>query len=53
VQSKTIEARLEAFNALGVTNYQNFVGAMSSPLFGRPSSAYDRRRIQIGVVFRY
>ena len=53
VTGKTIDARVEAFNLLSTTNYDEYVGALNSPLFGRPVTAFPRRRIQLAAVVRY
>jgi hypothetical protein len=50
---RTIEGRLEAFNLLNTTNYNEYVGALLSPLFARPVSAFPNRRLQFAVIFRF
>ena len=47
------EARLEAFNLFDATNYDQYVGELLSPLFGRPISAFPQRRFQAAVVVRF
>lgn len=51
--AKTLEARAEAFNILSTTNYDEYVGALSSPLFGQPISAFPKRRLQFAAVVRF
>jgi len=51
--SKSVEARAEAFNVFNVTNYDQFVGALLSPLYGRPVSAFPKRRVQLAAVVRF
>jgi hypothetical protein len=48
-----VEARAEAFNVFNVTNYDQFVGALLSPLYGRPVSAFPKRRVQLAAVVRF
>ena len=45
--------RIEASNLLNHTNFGAFNGVISSPLFGRPNSADDPRRINLGVRFSF
>jgi hypothetical protein len=47
------DARVEAFNLLDITNYDQYVGALLSPMFGRPVSAFPRRRIQLAGTVRF
>ncbi|HBY64193.1 MAG TPA: hypothetical protein DEH78_30595, partial [Solibacterales bacterium] len=47
--SATISA--DAFNLLNRVNYQNYVGALTSPFFGRAVATLPARRLQLG--FRY
>ena len=44
---------IEASNLLNHTNFGAFNGVISSPLFGRPNSADDPRRINLGVRFSF
>lgn len=53
VRRTTIEARLEAFNALNRTIYAGYTGAQSSATFGRPISAYEKRRVQLAAIVRF
>jgi hypothetical protein len=48
-----IEGRLEAFNVLNATNYDEYVGELLSPLFSQPISAFPQRRLQGAVVVRF
>jgi hypothetical protein len=48
-----IEARLEAFNVFNATNYDQYVGQLASPLFGRPVSAFAPRRLQLAAIARF
>jgi hypothetical protein len=47
------EARVEAFNAFNAINYDQYVGELLSPLFGRPVSAFPPRRLQFAVIVRF
>ena len=51
--NKTFEVRAEAFNLLSRTNYDEYIGVLSSPYFGRPVSAFPRRVIQLAGVVRF
>jgi hypothetical protein len=53
VGSGGLELRAEAFNILSATNYDEYVGALSSFDFGRPISAFPRRRIQLAAIARF
>jgi hypothetical protein len=50
---RTFEMRVEAFNVLSTTNYDEHVGILASPAFGQPVSAYPRRRIQLAAIARF
>lgn len=51
--ARTLELRAEAFNVLSTTNYDEYVGALSSPFFGQAVSAFPKRRIQFAAVVRF
>jgi hypothetical protein len=44
---------VQATNLLNRTNYQNFSGNILSPFFGRPTSATQARRLELGMQFRF
>jgi hypothetical protein len=48
-----VEARGEAFNLLSTTNFDEYIGVLSSPFFGYPVSAFGRRVIQLAAVVRF
>jgi hypothetical protein len=48
-----IEARVEAFNILNATNYDQYVGELLSPLYARPVSAFPQRRLQLALIARF
>jgi outer membrane receptor protein involved in Fe transport len=49
----TLEARVEAFNVLNAANYDQYVGQLLSPFFGRPQSAFPMRRVQLAAILRF
>jgi outer membrane receptor protein involved in Fe transport len=51
--STSVEARVEAFNLFNTTNYDEYVGALLSPLFAKPISAFANRRIQLAAIVRF
>lgn len=51
--TRTLEARVEAFNVLNTTNFDEYVGALLSPLYARPASAFSKRRVQLGTIVRF
>ncbi len=44
---------LDAFNLLNRVNYQNFVGALSSPFFGRAVASHPARRVQLSLRLQF
>jgi carboxypeptidase family protein/TonB-dependent receptor-like protein len=51
--SKNIEARVETFNLLSTINFDEYIGALSSPFFGKPTSAFPTRAIQLAAIVRF
>jgi hypothetical protein len=51
--SSTLEGRIEAFNLFNTTNYDQFVGALLSPYYAQPVSAFPKRRLQLAAVLRF
>jgi hypothetical protein len=51
--TKVIEARVEAFNLLDTTNFDEYVGALLSPSFATPVSAFPKRRLQLAAIVRF
>jgi hypothetical protein len=45
----TLTLMLEAFNVFNWTNLGGYVGNMKSALFGQPTTAGDKRQIQLGM----
>jgi len=50
---KNFEARAEAFDLLSTTNFDEYIGVLSSPYFGLPASAFPRRVIQLAAIVRF
>jgi hypothetical protein len=44
---------VDAFNVLNHTNFTTFLGTAASPLFGRATSAYPSRRLQISARTKF
>ena len=51
--TKVVEARVEAFNAFNTTNFDEYVGELSSPLFSKPVSAFPKQRLQFAAIVRF
>jgi hypothetical protein len=51
--SRNLEISVDAFNAINHANYPNFVGVMTSPLFGRPNAALPARTLQMSLGYRF
>jgi hypothetical protein len=49
----TIEARVEAFNAFNTTNFDEYVGTLSSSLYAKPVSAFPKERLQLAAILRF
>ena len=49
----SIDARIETFNVFNTANYDEYVGALLSPLFARPVSAFPSRRVQFAAILRF
>jgi hypothetical protein len=51
--SPTATFSLDAFNLFNRVNYQNFVGSLTSPFFGRAVATQPPRRLQAGVRVQF
>ena len=51
--NRNFEGRVEAFNILSTVNFDEYVGALSSPFFGKPTSAFPSRAIQLAALVRF
>lgn len=49
----TFDARVEVFNVFSATNFDQYVGQLSSPSYALPVSAFPRRRFQLAVITRF
>jgi hypothetical protein len=52
-KSPSVVLSVDAFNILNRVNYQNFVGALSSPFFGRAVGTLPPRRLQLAARFQF
>jgi hypothetical protein len=52
-QRYTVEFYVQASNFLNRTNYLAFSGNLQSPFYGRPTSATQARRLEVGMQFRF
>ena len=44
---------MEAFNAFNTTNFDEYVGTLSSPLYAKPVSAFPKERLQLAAILRF
>jgi outer membrane receptor protein involved in Fe transport len=52
-KSPSLTISADAFNLLNRVNYQNFVGALTSPFYGSAVGAQPPRRLQIGCRYQF
>ncbi|MBI4904863.1 MAG: TonB-dependent receptor [Acidobacteria bacterium] len=52
-KSPSVTVSLDAFNVLNRVNYQNYIGALTSPFFGRAVATLPPRRLQIGFRVQF
>lgn len=52
-KSPSIIVSADAFNVLNRVNYQNYIGALTSPFFGQAVGTLPARRVQIGARFQF
>jgi len=52
-QGKRLEMYLSVQNLLNRVNYSSYVGVLTSPLFGLPTSAQAARRLELGWRFSF
>jgi hypothetical protein len=52
-KSPSLTFSVDAFNILNRVNYQSYVGALTSPFFGRAVSTLPPRRVQLGARFQF
>ena len=49
----SVELYVQAFNTLNRLNALNFSGVLTSPFFGRPTSAAPPRRVEVGARMNF
>jgi len=52
-KSPSLTLAVDAFNVLNRVNYQNYVGALTSPFFGRAVATLPPRRLQLSARFQF
>jgi hypothetical protein len=52
-ETRVLSVSLNSFNVLNHPNYVSYIGALSSPLFGKPVAAQPPRRTQLDVQFKF
>ncbi len=52
-KAKILSCGAFAFNVLNRTNYEDYIGALSSSLFGKPTTAMPGRRLQFSAGYRF
>ena len=50
---RQIEVAVDAFNLLNSVNFNNYVGDLTSPFFGRADAAYPARQLQLSMRFSF
>jgi hypothetical protein len=51
--AQILTAGISSFNVLNRTNYTNYIGTISSPLFTQPTAALAGRQLQFSVGYRF
>ena len=49
----TVEWAIDAFNVLNHVNYDNYIGVMTSPFFGRANGSMSSRQLQLSARFSF
>jgi hypothetical protein len=52
-KAKMLSCGASAFNVLNRTNYEDYIGALSSSLFAHPTTALPGRRLQFSAGYRF
>jgi hypothetical protein len=48
-----LEIAIDAFNAFNHTNFKNYVGTLTSPIFGRANAANPPRQVQLTAKYHF
>jgi hypothetical protein len=48
-----LEIAIDAFNAFNHTNFKNYVGTLTSPIFGRANAANPPRQVQVTAKYHF
>jgi len=48
-----LEIAIDAFNAFNHTNFKNYVGTLTSPIFGRANAANPPRQVQVSAKYHF
>jgi outer membrane receptor protein involved in Fe transport len=52
-RSPSVTVSADAFNIINRVNYQNYIGSLSSPFFGRAVGTLPPRRLQLAARFQF
>ena len=52
-KSPSLTTAIDAFNLLNHVNYQGYIGALSSPFYGRAVASLPPRRMQLSLRFQF
>jgi hypothetical protein len=52
-KSPSVTFSADAFNVLNRVNYQNYIGALTSPFYGRAVATLPARRLQMGLRLQF
>jgi len=52
-EAKVISVSLNSFNVVNHPNYVTYIGALSSPFFGKSVAAQAPRRMQLDIAFKF
>jgi hypothetical protein len=53
IRTGSATAFIEMFNVMNASNYGDYIGTLTSALFGRPTTASPKRRLQLGFRFDF
>ncbi|MFN0106712.1 MAG: TonB-dependent receptor domain-containing protein [Bryobacteraceae bacterium] len=52
-KSPSLTTAIDAFNVFNRVNYQNYIGALTSPFYGRAVASQPPRRLQLSLRFQF